>query len=103
FVLMVYFGPDKTYTMLGKNPTAEQIEQVRHQLGYDQPFHIRYVKFIKEVVTLNFGNSDSTGEKVESLFIRTVPVSLMLSVPILIFGTVISIIVALVAANFRSQ
>ena len=25
FLLMVYFGPDKTYELLGKNPTAEEI------------------------------------------------------------------------------
>ena len=38
FVLMVWFGPDQTYTLLGKNATAEQIAEVRHELGYDQPF-----------------------------------------------------------------
>jgi len=27
FVLMVYFGPDQTYTLLGKNPTSEQIAE----------------------------------------------------------------------------
>lgn len=26
FVLMVYFGPDKTYELAGKNPTEEQID-----------------------------------------------------------------------------
>ena len=25
FLLMVYFGPDKTYELLGKNPTSTQI------------------------------------------------------------------------------
>ena len=30
FLLMVYFGPDKTYELLGKNPSAEQITEVRH-------------------------------------------------------------------------
>jgi len=37
FVLMVWFGPDQTYTLIGKNATAEQISEVRRQLGYDQP------------------------------------------------------------------
>ena len=44
FLLMVYFGPDKTYELLGKNPTPEQIQEVRTQLGYDKPFLVRYVK-----------------------------------------------------------
>ena len=32
FLLIVYFGPDKTYELLGKNPTAEEIAEVRAQL-----------------------------------------------------------------------
>ena len=43
FLLMVYFGPDKTYELLGKNPTQEQIDEVRRELGYDQPFVRRYL------------------------------------------------------------
>jgi peptide/nickel transport system permease protein len=38
FVLMVQFGPDQTYSLLGKNPTAAQIQELRQQLGYDRPF-----------------------------------------------------------------
>ena len=38
FLLMVYFGPDQTYQLIGKNPTPEQIAEVRAQLGYDKPF-----------------------------------------------------------------
>ena len=41
FVLMVWFGPDQTYTLIGKNATPEQITEVRAQLGYDQPFFKR--------------------------------------------------------------
>ena len=64
FLLMVYFGPDKTYELLGKNPTTEQINEVRHALGYDQPFLLRYGNYLKELVTLDLGLSDSTGEAV---------------------------------------
>ena len=55
FLLMVYYGPDKTYELLGKNPTAQQIEQVRAELGYDQPFLQRYVDYLRQLVTLDFG------------------------------------------------
>ena len=41
FLLMVYFGPDQTFELLGKNPTAEQIVEVRHELGYDRSFTVR--------------------------------------------------------------
>ena len=52
FLLMVYFGPDKTYELLGKNPTEEQIAEVRKELGYDQPFTVRYGNYLREIVTL---------------------------------------------------
>ncbi len=103
FVLMVYFGPDKTYDLLGKNPTQQQIEEVHHQLGYDQPFLTRYFIFFKEIITFDFGYSDSTGEKVSSIFARTIPVSLAVQLPILISGNIISIILALIAAYFRGK
>ena len=60
FLLMVYFGPDKTFELLGKNPTIEQISEVREQLGYDRPFLSRYAQYIRELVTLDLGRL--TGE-----------------------------------------
>ena len=35
FLLMVYFGPDLTYELLGKNPSPEAIKEIRNMLGYD--------------------------------------------------------------------
>ncbi len=61
---MVYFGPDKTYELLGKNPTPEEIVDARHRLGYDQPFLTRYVKYLRDLATLNLGYSDSSDERV---------------------------------------
>ncbi len=101
FLLIVYFGPDKTYELVGKNPTPEQIAEVRSQLGYDQPFATRYIGYLQEIVTLDFGNSESTDEKVSGILARTIPVSLLLSMPGFIFGNVLGVALALVAAYFR--
>ncbi|NNF67558.1 MAG: ABC transporter permease, partial [Gammaproteobacteria bacterium] len=101
FLLMVYYGPDKTYELLGKNPTAEQIEEVRHQLGYDRPFASRYLDYLRELATLDFGHSDSTGERVTGLLGRTIPVSLALTAPGFVLGNVLGILLALIAAYHR--
>lgn len=77
FVLMVYFGPDKTYDLLGRNPTVEEINAIRHELGYDQPFWIRYLHYLQQVITFNFGYSDSSGESVTTILERTIPISLL--------------------------
>ncbi|MDH4030841.1 MAG: ABC transporter permease, partial [Chromatiales bacterium] len=102
FLLMVYFGPDKTYELLGKNPTQEQIDEIRHELGYDKPFMVRYGEYLKQMATLDFGASDSTGEPVSKVLARTVPISLALITPGFILGNVLGILLALIAAYHRS-
>jgi peptide/nickel transport system permease protein len=102
FALMVYFGPDLTYQLLGKNPTLEQIAEVRSQLGYDQPFLQRYLAFLREIATFDFGNA-TTGESVTDLLARTIPVSLALILPGFILGHLVGLGLALLAAYWRGS
>ena len=103
FLLIVYFGPDKTYELLGKNATVEEIAEMRSQLGYDQPFVTRYLDYLREIVTLDFGNSQSTDEKVSSILTRTIPTSIALALPGFILGNVLGVVFALLAAYYRGS
>lgn len=103
FLLMVYYGPDLTYTLLSKNPSAEDIAQVRAQLGYDQPFWTRYITYLGELATLDFGYSFSTGERVSSILARTLPVSLALLAPGFVIGNLLGIGLGLLAAWNRGR
>lgn len=101
FLLMVWFGPDQTYTLIGKHATASQIAEVRHQLGYDQPFTRRYLDYLVELFTLDLGASNSSGEQVSSIIKRTLPISLALMLPGFIIGNLLGILLGLVAAFRR--
>lgn len=101
FVLMVYFGPDQTYELLSKNPTQEEIDRVRTQLGYDRPFVVRYGLYLGEMATLDFGHSNATGERVATILARTVPITVLMILPGFILGNVLGIALAMVAAWFR--
>jgi len=103
FLLMVYFGPDKTYELVGKNPTAEQIAEVRHELGYDRPFLVRYGDYIRQLATFDLGLSDSTGEPVAAILTRTLPVSIMLVVPGFLLGNLLGLALGLAAAWNRGK
>ena len=103
FILMVYFGPDKTYSLLGRNPTIEEINEIHHQLGYDQSFLVRYLHYMQQILTFDFGYSDSTGEKVTSILSKTIPVSLILQAPGFILGHLIGIGLGLFAAYHRGK
>ena len=103
FLLMVWFGPDQTYTLIGKNATAEQIAAVRHELGYDRPFLLRYFDYVRELATLDLGASNASGERVSRILARTVPISLALMLPGFILGNLLGIVLGLEAARRRGQ
>ena len=103
FLLMVWFGPDQTYTLIGKNATPEQIEEVRHQLGYDRPFITRYFDYLGQLATFDLGASNSSGEPVSRMLARSVPVTLALMLPGFILGNLLGVLLGLTAANRRGQ
>lgn len=101
FILMVWFGPDRTYGLIGKNPTQAQIDQVRQQLGYDQPFVKRYLDYLADLATFDLGYSDSSGESVSALLARTVPVTLALMLPGFLLGNLLAVALAMLSAWYR--
>ena len=103
FVLMVWFGPDQAYTLVGKNATAEQIEEVQRQLGRDQPFFRRYASYLAELATLDLGTSNASGEPVRAMLTRTVPVSLALMIPGFVLGNLLGIALGLAATRRRGR
>jgi peptide/nickel transport system permease protein len=103
FILMVWFGPDQTYTLIGKNATPEQIEEVRRQLGYDLPFARRYSNYLAELFTLDLGASNASGEQVGSILKRTVPITLALMIPGFVLGNLLGIALGLAAAWRRGR
>jgi peptide/nickel transport system permease protein len=103
FSLMVWFGPDQTYTLIGKNATTEQIAEVREQLGYNQSFVVRYGHYLADLFTFNLGASKSSGESVNRILQKTIPVTLALMLPGFILGNLLGIALALLATGKKDQ
>ena len=103
FVLMVWFGPDQTYNLIGKNATPGQITEVRHELGYDKPFALRYAGYLEQLFTLNLGASNSSGEPVRSILKRTIPVTLALMIPGFVLGNLLGIALGLLSAQQKGR
>ncbi len=103
FMMTVYFGPDKSWELAGRNPTPAELEQIREQLGYDRPFVVRYADFVMHMIRLDFGYSETTGERVDRMLTRTLPVSLMLLLPGFVLGTLLALALAMLAAWYRGR
>ena len=57
FILFNAVGGDPAYVLAGKISNKEQIENIRRQLGVDQPAWIQLWIFVKQVLTGDFGAS----------------------------------------------
>jgi peptide/nickel transport system permease protein len=103
FILFNAVGGDPAYILVGKISSAEQIENIRRQLGIDQPYYVQLWIFIKQVVTADFGASWSTNEPVSHIMATRLGPSLTILVPWLILSTLISIGLALAVAYVRGS
>src|SRR5213592_3103086 len=95
FFLFNWIGGDPAYVLAGKISSAEQIENIRRQLGVDQPYWVQLWIFIKQILTADFGASWSTNEKVSNILATRLGPSLTVVMPLLILDTLISLALAL--------
>ena len=90
FLIFELVPGDPVLDKLGTRATPELVEALRMQYGLDQPFILRYLKFIGGIFTLDFGTSYSYGVPVASLLKEKLVINLFLSIIALFFVVVIS-------------
>jgi peptide/nickel transport system permease protein len=88
---------------LGKAASKEDLAQFEKQHGLDQNVFVQYGRYLKQIVTFDFGHSWKTNEKVSSMLWRGAGPSVSLTLPALIFTSVISIIIGIFASFFRGR
>ena len=103
FLLFNWVGGDPAYVLAGKISNQEQIDNIRRQLGIDQPIWVQLWIFIKQVLTADFGASWSTNEQVSNILATRLGPSLTVLVPLLILETFIAIGLALAVAYVRGS
>ena len=101
FILFNWVGGDPAYLLAGKISNPEHIENIRRQLGVDQPYYVQFGIFLKQIATGDFGASWATNEKISNIFATRVGPSLTVLVPMLVIGTLLSMLAAMVVAYLR--
>ncbi len=103
FVLFNWVGGDPAYILAGKMSDAASIENIRRQLGVDQPWHVQLWIFLKQVASFDFGQSWATGEAVSDIIGSRLGPSLTVLVPLTVLETVLGIALALAVAFVRGS
>jgi peptide/nickel transport system permease protein len=70
---------DPTALFFNPNVPAEVIEQMRKNLGLDQPIYIRYIRWLGAFLTGNFGYSFAQSRPVSAIILEALPNTLILA------------------------
>jgi peptide/nickel transport system permease protein len=89
--------------LLGERATPETRALLTRALGYDQPIWVQYGRFVKNVVTGNFGNSIRTGEPVMDVIGRSFPATIELAIAAIIIAIGVGIPLGYMAAKNRGR
>lgn len=85
--------------MTGGTATQEVVDEINHELGYDQPFLTQYLNYIKDVVFhFDFGTSWTTKLSVTSEIMSRLPRTITLAAVSMIFTALVGISVGILSA-----
>ena len=105
FILFNVVGGSPAEVILGKNATAESIAAFNHKWGYDKSLvwstDSQFVNFVVSLAKGDLGYSIEMDEPVKDVLLRGLGPSLSLTVPILVGGTIVALMLAMLAAAFR--
>jgi peptide/nickel transport system permease protein len=76
---MLNLAADPAAMVAGEDATQEAIEQIRVQYGFDRPLYVRFLEWLGQLVTGDFGDSYYWKQPVFDLLIDRAPVTLTLA------------------------
>ena len=83
--------------------SQETIEQTRHELGLDRPFHEQYLSWLNGVVHGDMGRSYSAKMPVQEKLLQNLPGTLLLAGTAVVMMLLISIPAGVVSALYRNR
>lgn len=99
FVLLYILPADPVRQIAGRSATPEVVENIRRQLGLDQPFWVQYWRYLTGLLQGDMGRSYLQKTDVATLIAARLPATLQLMVGAiaceLIFGLTLGMIAAL--------
>ena len=102
FFLMSFSPIDPAYGALGESATPEAIAKYHKDFGLDDPWPVRYARYMKDLVTEgNLGTYGPQRRPVANRVATALPVTMQLTFFGLLLGTIVSFTLGVIAALYR--
>ena len=103
FVMRILPG-DPIRSQLGPRVSEEQAMRISERLGLNRPLHVQYINFLWDMVTLDFGNALTQGERpIKDELAERLPATIELTIPAIAFTAIFGILSGSFAAQHRKK
>jgi peptide/nickel transport system permease protein len=103
FVAGQYAG-DPAVIIAGDKATPEAIERLRHNMGLDKPWPIRYGRFVSDIAHGDFGTSYyGTKEPVRDILARDMPMTAQMALCAILVASTLGVLFGVVAAVYENR
>ena len=100
FVAM-HMGGDPTYLYVSELASTEEIERIRHALGFDQPLYMQYFHFLTGLLHGDLGNSLSYKTSAMGVVLERFPATIELTLAAFFIAIVFAVPLGVLAALYR--
>jgi peptide/nickel transport system permease protein len=99
----IHLSGDPVLLMLPGDASDQEIEELREQLGFNDPLYVQYVRFASKAIRGDFGESLYYHVPVMDLVIERLPASLELAVAAMVFALVLAVPIGIISAVRRGS
>jgi peptide/nickel transport system permease protein len=99
FSILKFIPGDPARVMAGMDASQEDVENVRRQLGLDQPLYVQYGRFIGNALAGDFGRSIRSRRPVGEEIANTLPATIQLAVLSMVLATAFGGVLGVIAAT----
>jgi peptide/nickel transport system permease protein len=97
---------DPALRLAGRTPTPGQVENIRHQWGFDKPVYVQYVKTMEKVFTgdlVSYVNQIDVDSEIIKGVPRTFSLAIGAAIMWMAFGTALGLYTAMRAGKFADR
>ncbi len=103
FVLLYVLPADPVRQIAGRSATAQTVENIRRELGLDQPFVVQYARYLAGMVQGDLGRSYLQKTEVAELIASRLPATLLLMLGAIVCELAIGLTMGIFAALRRGS